>query len=229
MNTRANKNRAQRSTKNRAKPRQVDDEVDLGSNNPNMGLRKGYKTPKPFTMTPTYFRKLRFTVGTAVATQVFTASNILDFMCFSVAVNTAYRVARSIRLRYVEIWEPFNGIGAITNVGLRWEGAVVAPNLPMTSTTLYASSSGPDYPAHLIAHPVPGTYQDWWHNAADNASMFEVFSLAEGAIMDIAFDWTTYETLQSTLVSTPVVVGAVGLNAIHSPNVNITALGLFDI
>lgn len=195
---------------------------------PDVGLRPGFKNPMPFSVQPIMFRKLRFTVAGAVATQAYTASNILDFLCMSTAANVAYRIARSVRLKYVEIWEPFNGVGNITNVSLKWDIPTTA-NLPMNSTTIYASSSGPDYPAHLFCRPSRDTYADWWHNASDTGPMFTLLSLNAGAIVDIAFDYVTYETGNSTQTSTGVTVAAGGFNAIHSPNASITALGLFDI
>lgn len=206
----------------------TDNDMDMTVRNPMDGYRVGFKTPKPFSVQPCLFRKLRFTVGGAVATQAYDASNILDFLCMSTGVNVAYRIARAVRLKYVEIWEPFNGVGAITNVALKWDIPTTA-NLPMTSETIYASASAPDYPAHLVARPYPGTYQDWWHNALDTGPMFTLLSLNQGAIVDIGFDYVTYETGNSTQTSTAVVVAAAGFNAIHSPNASITALGLFDI
>jgi hypothetical protein len=195
------------------------------------GMRPGYVTPKPFDVTPTVNRKLRFIVAAAVASQAFTVPNLLDLLCMTVANNSAYRIARAVRLKYVEIWEPFNGVGVITNVGLRWDVPTTGNIGPINSTTLYASSSGPDYPAHLLARPPSGSYQDWWHNAGDSGPLLTMFSLNAGCIVDISYDYVTYESGNSTAVTTAVTTGAnfPGYNAIHFPNTNITALGLFDI
>jgi hypothetical protein len=196
------------------------------------GLAAGFRVPKPFIVTPIYFRKIRFVLSAAIASQAFTASTMLDLQLQTFSNTVGYRIARAIKLKYVEIWEPFNGVGAgvLTNSGLRWDVPTTA-NLPTSSETLYASSVMPDAPAHLLARPTRDTYPDWWHNAADNGPMFTLLSLSANAIVDIAFLWVTYESGNSTASTTAIngAIGFPGYNAIHSPNVNMTALGLADV
>jgi hypothetical protein len=223
-----NKQRVRRKPKNSSKRGM---ERDLPSDRM-AGLAAGFRVPKPFDVTPIYFRKIRFVLSAAIAAQGFTASSLLDLQVQTFSLNVGYRIARSIRLKYVEIWEPFNGVGAgvLTNSGIRWDIPTTA-NLPTSSMTSYASSVMPDAPAHLLTRPASDTYADWWHNAADNGPMFTLLSLSANAIVDIAFLWVSYESGNSTVSSTAInaAIGFPGFNAIHSPNVNMTALGLADV
>jgi hypothetical protein len=168
--------------------------------------------------------------GVAVATWTVAANHMLDLFCFTVASNSAYRTYRAARLKSIHVYEPFEGAGTISNIGLRW-GFPGTQNLPTDSNTYYATSSMPDAPARLHCVPNPVFYEGQMHDASDNANIFSLFSLAQNTVIDLDLELVPYETGNSTVVSTIVATGAnfPGFNAIHTNNTNITAIGLLDI
>jgi hypothetical protein len=167
--------------------------------------------------------------GTSLGTVTFRASDLLSIHTLATAANTGYGIARAVKLKYVEIWEPFQGTASITSVaGLTFYGTG-ATNTG-TNDERYCVSVGPDAPAHLLAYPPVGTLIGYWQNYASSLVLFDLRNLEEGAVVDLCFDWISGEN-QTTINVGPYTItgGVIGAVGVHLPSTQLTAVGLNNL
>ncbi len=174
--------------------------------------------------------KIRMIVsGGAPLTVTFNASDLLKIHTFTTAANTGYGIARAVRLKYVEIWEPFQGVGMNTSLaGIQFYGTG-ATNTG-TNDERFCVAVGTNAPAHLLAYPPKETLVGWWQNVASSLVLFDLKNLEEGCIVDISFDYISGENQSSTnLGSYAVVAASAGLTGVHLPSTFLTAVGLNNL
>ncbi len=206
--------------------RATDEDLDLGSLDPNEGMRAGFRYPKSFQIPPICQYKIRFYVNADITSLTFTAAHLLQLVCFSTAINTAYQVAKSVRLRYIEIWEPIVAAGTPANntSGFIYYGT--AGTNTGTNRAYFCTNASYDKPGHTLA-PVPkNTVLPFWQNAASGLTFGDFRNLTLGATVDVRFDLIGNGDFSSVAAASFAVVAAsAGLQGVHPPSASLTAVG----
>jgi len=203
-----------------------EDYVDRRSQNPNVGLKPGLKFPMPFQSVQVINQKFRFVVSSAIGTQTFMASDLFKLLTFSTAANTGYCIPRALRFKYIEIWEPFEGVGVSTSLAGVFFYGTGATNTG-TNDERYAISTAPDTPAHLLARPPKETLIGYWQNVASSLTMFDIRSLSVGATVDISLDYIGgFNQSASNLGPYTITAASAGLVGCHPPTTSLSAVGL---
>jgi hypothetical protein len=164
-------------------------------------------------------------VSTAFTVETITAATILNFMAFATGATTAYRVARAVKLKYIELWEPYQGVGQITSVaGVEMYGTG-ATNTG-TNDERFASSATPDAPGHLLVRPPKGTLIGYWQNEASTLTYCDIKNCEVGTVIDFAFLWSGRDNDTSTSAVTVSVSGlSAGMMGITRPSTKWSAVG----
>ncbi len=234
MNSRSNKqlnNRRQRVPSSRLRstedrPLIVRESARDIIRNPDAGLARNLLKPTQYAVVPTLFRKIRFMCTVAIASQIISFQDLIKMQVFSTAANTGYAKVNAVRLRYVELWEPFQGGGQSTSVaGLTFEGS--GGTNTGINRNFYAESVAPDYPSHLYATPPSDTLIGAWQQKTSTSNAFTLKNLDVGTTVDIAFDYQYCDDdATASLGPYTIVAASAGLNGIHSPTTSLVAQGL---
>ncbi len=200
---------------------------NASTHNPDEGMRPGFTFPRQFRAVPVLNSKIRMIVtGGAPLTVTFNASDLLKIHTVATAANTGYGMARAVRLKYVEIWEPFQGASMNTSLaGIQFYGTG-ATNTG-TNDERFCVAVGTNTPAHLLAYPPKETLVGWWQNVASSLVLFDLKNLEEGCIVDISFDYISGEN-QTAINLGPYTIsgGVLGAFGVHLPSTFLSAVGL---
>ncbi len=207
-----------------------DNELDLSSANPDKGLRLGFKYPQPFRAVPVQNSKIRFNVLTNITVLAVAAQDFLKLHCFATAASTGYGIARAIKLRYVELWVPYQTAAVDTSLGGIVFYGTGATNTG-TNDERFAVGASYDKPAHLVARPPTGTLVGFWQNYQSSLTMFDLRNIPQGSTIDFSFDWISGENQTGTNVG-PFAITAgssVGEVGVHPPSTSLSAIGLNNL
>ncbi len=192
----------------------------------NAGMQPNLRVPLPFPSSPVHNRKFRFITNAAVATQAFTFSDLMKLMCFSTAVNTGYGMIACCRLRYVELWEPYQGVGTLTSLaGIVYEGS--GGTNTGINLQFYGGAVAPDQPTHIYAPTPRNTLIGDWQQKTSSSTAFTLKNLDTGTIVDISMDFIKSDTDTVSAVG-PFTISAAsaGLTGIHPPSTSFVGVGL---
>jgi hypothetical protein len=201
---------------------------DITVQDPNIGLGKGYLNPKPFCPVQPISMKIRFLIGpAAIASYTFTAQDMLKLVVFSTAVNTVYSLALSARLKYIEIWEPYDAAapGTTGSAGFIWYG--VAGTNTGINRPVFTTAASQAYPGHLITKPNKLSVESFWQRNGSSVTFGDFRGLNVGSTVDICFDYIPVYDFASTAGASFVGVAAsAGLAGIHPMTANFQGIGL---
>jgi len=207
------------------RPMVVRESIHDSLRNPDVGLARNLTQPMQFAVVPTDFRKIRFLAQNTIASQTFSFQDLIKMRCFSTAVNTAYAKVSAVKLKYVEVWEPFQGLSTANVAGITWEGS--GGTNTGINRNFYVESAGPDKYSHLYSTPPSDTLIGYWQQKTSTSTAFILKNLSLGTIVDIAFDYQEADDdAVASLGPFVVVAAAAGLNGIHSPTTLLVAQGL---
>ncbi len=193
---------------------------------PNAGLGRGYLIPKAFQAQQTCSQKVRFIIGAAgVSSYTFLALDLIKMLCFSTALNTLYPLAKAVKLKYIEMWEAFDGSTLSNNtIGFIYYG--VAGTNTGTNRAYFDTSASTSRPAHVYAPAPKDTVLSFWQNSATGLTFGDFRGLNPGTTVDICFDWISNGDFASAAtVSFAGTAASAGLVGIHPMTSAFAAVG----
>ncbi len=214
-----------RRTTNRRYQRQIENETS----GPDAGIAPGKLRPLPFRSSQVEVFKLRLVASGAIALQTFNAQDILRILTFTTSSTQGYAFASSIRLSYVEMWEPMQSPPSTTSLaGIRFYGT--SGTNTGTNDERFCVSAAPDYPSHLVGRPPKGTLQSFWQNTSSSLVMFDLLNIDQGTIIDICFRY--YNGVNQSAVNLgpyAITASGAGITGVHLPNVLLSGVGLNNV
>ncbi len=190
------------------------------------GLQPNLRVPLPFPAGQVKFRKFRFITNAAIATSTWAFADLMRLMCFSTAVNTGYSKLACVRLKYVELWEPYQGVGTLTSLaGIVYEGS--GGTNTGINLQFFGSAVSPDQPTHIYAPTPRNTLIGDWQQVTSTSNAFTLRTLDTGTVVDIAMDYIEKDT-DNTASLGPFTISAAsaGLTGIHPPATTFVGVGV---
>ncbi len=227
--SRGNTRVSRRAPNNNKQPLVVREDDEDEVRNPDAGLRRNLLRPLPFIVTPARFRKLRFLVTQTITSETISFQELLRMMTFSTSLNTGYSLLDCIRLRYVEIWEPYQGTAVITGTaGIVWEGS--GGTNTGINRSIFGVSPAPDMPSHIYAKTPSDTLIGFWHQKSSASNAFTLNFCEAGSVIDIAFDYIIGDNDTTVGIGPYTIVAAsAGITGIHPPSTSLVAVGLNNV
>ncbi len=147
-------------------------------------------------------------------------------MCFSTAANTGYSKLSCVRLKYVELWEPYQGVGTLTSLaGVEYEGS--GGTNTGINLQFFGGAVAPDQPTHIFAPAPSNTLIGYWQQKTSSSTAFTLKNLDVGTIVDIAMDYILSDTdTTASLGPFAIVAASAGLTGIHPVNTNFVGVGV---
>ncbi len=194
------------------------------SNKKSKSRNGGVGTAQPIQFKPTVQvdHKFRFQAS-AAGSSTITTDSLGDLLCVAATATSAYQLAKSIRIRRVEMWgPPASNLSPVT-VALEWE-ALSAGSFG-NSIKLSDTSVGSTRVAHLNAKPPKSTQVSMWQSATAGNNLFTL-TYPVGAIIDIHYSMTVREDAGAQAVTGAVAGATVG--QVYCRNLDSTGSNLLN-
>ncbi len=178
------------------------------SNKKSKSRNSGAGTAQPMQFKPTVQvdHKFRFQATTA-GTATISATSLGDLLCLADTATSAYQIAKSVRIRRVEMWGPPASTLVPVTVSLEWEG--VSAGAYGNSIKISDTSVGSTRVAHLNVKPPKSSQISQWQSATAGNNLFTLI-YPVGAIIDVHYSMTIREDAGAQAVSGAVAGATVG-------------------
>ncbi len=192
------------------------------SNKKSKSRNSGAGSAQPLSFKPTIQvdHKFRFQANAAGTSTISTVS-LGDLLCVAATTTSAYQIAKSVRIRRVEMWGPPASNLTPVTVSLEWADG--SAGTYGNSIKISDTSVGSTRVAHLNAKPPKSTQTSMWQSATSGNNLFTLI-YPSGAIIDVHYSMTVQEDAGATAVTGAVAgatVGQVYVRSLDSPSATI--------
>lgn len=164
-------------------------------------------------------KTIRFKASSVLSDAVISVTDLLDLLAVATTATAAFGLARSVKIRALEMWSPPDSAGAAVVASIE-DSTAGTSSVSGSSRRVEDVTMGQNRPAHVMYRPAAGSAQALWHVLDSDLSELLKLSGPVGSTIDFHVSFILQDGEAPDAVTAAVAGATAGKLYIRSLNSN---------